>query len=159
MEEIAHAAGVAKPTLYAHFGGKDALFVAACEALGSAMIADASAAAAGEGSLGDRVFGVLSAKFARVFALLSSSPHAQELLHPSSADARASIGATEERLEAILAELLAGARMKGSLPSGKPPAPELARCLMQIGHGAGYGAATLEEHQANLRALVDLVLA
>ena len=79
MEAIARAAGMAKPTLYAQFADKDAVFLAILEAL----IADkqASFAAAMEASLPlpERIGAALAAEFGVIATAIAGSAHVDEL--------------------------------------------------------------------------------
>jgi AcrR family transcriptional regulator len=155
MDLIAREAQVAKPTLYAHFADKDALFAAVCEELLRSILAEAQAARALP-EVVDRVAAVLAAKFTRLHELVESSPHAAELLQASSERARRAIEATDAAYGELLASTLRAAARCGELDlaalGARPPA--LARALLQLGHGASYGARNVDEQRANLRALV-----
>ncbi|MEQ1769570.1 MAG: helix-turn-helix domain-containing protein [Devosia sp.] len=79
MEAIAKQAGIAKPTLYAYFADKEAVFSALLESLITGWRA---AFLAGLGSDGDavaRIGAALVNKQKAVMRLLASSPHAAEL--------------------------------------------------------------------------------
>jgi AcrR family transcriptional regulator len=154
MEDVAREAGVAKPTLYAHFSDKEQLFEAVCTHFGEAIIAQAHAAADGPGTVIERVTGVLSAKFTAAFELVEMSPYAQELLDTQRTAARRSIETTTAALEHILARVLTELDLRAFAVK----APTLARQLIQVGHGASYGAHTTAEQRKNLAALVELVL-
>lgn len=80
MEAIAKAAGIAKPTLYAQFSDKEALFEALIEELVVAKTAAFTAAFEVEGPLAARVGNGLAEKFGTVADLLENSPHAEELI-------------------------------------------------------------------------------
>lgn len=73
MDQVAHDAGVAKPTLYAWFENKDALFYAVCDALMSKILDDAELARATPDPIA-RIRTILEAKFTTVFELVASSP-------------------------------------------------------------------------------------
>ena len=80
MEAIARAAGVAKPTLYARFADKEAVFVA----LGTAIMDDYRRAFAeamsGPGSAAERLIAAIGAKYDSIDRLLGQSPHGPELM-------------------------------------------------------------------------------
>jgi AcrR family transcriptional regulator len=159
MDEIARESGVSKPTLYAYFADKDALFAAVCDHVGEQMLSRARAALSGS-SLVDRVYGLLSAKFTATFELLRQSPHAQELMDTQHAAARARIDHTTARFEALLLGEIERASRSRELNLGalKLDKRSLVRALMQLGHGASYGADTVEEQRQHLQTLVRTVL-
>ncbi len=80
MEAIARAAGVAKPTLYARFPDKEAVFVA----IGTAIMDDYrrafALALAGPGSAAERLTAAIGAKYASIDRLLGQSPHGPDLM-------------------------------------------------------------------------------
>jgi AcrR family transcriptional regulator len=79
MESIAREAGMAKPTLYAQFADKNAVFAALLDA----FLAESSAAADTgfdiSGDVSDRVGEVLARQYLAIARILSASPHADEL--------------------------------------------------------------------------------
>jgi AcrR family transcriptional regulator len=159
VDRIAVAAGVAKPTLYAHFGSKEALFCAVCARLGEQIVAEAEAAAGADASLDERLALVLFAKFGRVFDLLNASPHAVELLNPPSAGAREQIARSNEAFRAVLIRVLGPAAGEpGPASAAGLDTGAFAERLMQIGHGAGYGAASADDLKDSLRSLIRLVV-
>jgi TetR/AcrR family transcriptional regulator len=65
MESIAQAAGMSRPAVYQHFGGKDEIFRVVASRLFDDALAQAEAAAAptaGSQNPADRLYGVLAAK-------------------------------------------------------------------------------------------------
>jgi len=79
MEAIARQARVAKPTLYAYFPDKSAVFDALLVRLIDAWRAQFLAALRGEGDVVQRIAAAMIAKHKAVHGLLGSSPHADEL--------------------------------------------------------------------------------
>jgi len=79
MEAIARQAGIAKPTLYAYFADKGAVFDALLERLIGAWRAEFLAALRGEGDVVQRIAAAMVAKHKAARRLLDSSPHANEL--------------------------------------------------------------------------------
>src|SRR5690348_9597250 len=79
MEAIAARAGVAKPTLYAYFPDKQALFAALLDRVIAAWRSEFLDALASDGDLVQRVAAALVAKNKAVWRLLAQSPHAEEL--------------------------------------------------------------------------------
>jgi len=79
MEAIARRAGVAKPTLYAHFPDKDAVFLAILEALLTEKLAIFEKMMAAELPVAERIGQALAAEFAVVVGAIEGSPHRAEL--------------------------------------------------------------------------------
>ena len=79
MEAIARQAGIAKPTLYAYFADKGAVFDALLERLIGAWRAEFLAALRGEGDVVQRIAAAMVAKHKAARRLLDASPHANEL--------------------------------------------------------------------------------
>lgn len=160
IELIAAEAGVAKPTVYAHYADKDALFVAVCERLTNGIVAAAERAAESDGDVVARLSAMLEAKFTTVFELVDSSPHARELLASTDSMAKSVIAAADARYEELLVGALRTAMKHGELDLRKlavtPKA--FAAMLMQAGAGAGHHAAGVEQQRKNLRALVRALL-
>ena len=158
VDALAAEAQVSKPTVYAHFADKDALFAAVCDHVLEGILSEAQAAAQ-TGALLPRLTAVLAAKFSRLFDLVHSSPHAAELLSPRGA-AAAIIAAADARYLAIVVEVLRAADRAGeiTLKGTGLSAEALARQLLQVAHGAGYGASDGAAHRAQLGPLLRTVL-
>lgn len=159
VDLIAEEAGVAKPTIYAHFQDKEALFSAVCQLFVDQMTAEAQKASAIE-SVHERFTAMLAAKFTFYFDVVLRSPHATELLGATNDLGKEIIDASDVAYRNFLtaAITLADKNNEFSLSSMKLGADELADVLLQAGHGAEYGAKTTEEHRANLRRLVGLLV-
>jgi AcrR family transcriptional regulator len=159
VDLIAHEAEVAKPTLYAHFSDKEAIFVAVCQHVVDGILA-AAGAEQGRADVVDRFAGMLAAKFTTVFELVDSSPHARELLDSQDAQARDVVAKADAAFSKLLTDALRAAIRRGELVTDHIEArpAKLATLLLQAGHGAGYGATSAAEHRANLRALVAALL-
>jgi AcrR family transcriptional regulator len=80
IDDIAREAGIAKGTVYLYVETKEALFRALSQSLVDQMMEAARRAAAGEGTLVERLVAVLDAKFGFFYDLLRGSPHVAELL-------------------------------------------------------------------------------
>jgi len=79
MEAIARSAGVAKPTLYACFPDKTAVFAELVQRVVAEWRGNFLAALAGDGDVVTRVGAALTAKTKGTLRLISASPHAAEL--------------------------------------------------------------------------------
>lgn len=107
MEAIAKRAGVAKPTLYARFANKDALFEAVVQAILAGLQAQVAAGLATEGSAADRVAEALARKYTCLAEVLQGSPHAAELADAPMAMALDALAALSDAVEGGIAEVLA----------------------------------------------------
>jgi AcrR family transcriptional regulator len=160
VDLIAREAEVAKPTLYAHFADKEAIFVAVCQHVMDGILAAATAALA-RPDVAARLTAMLAAKFTTIYELVDSSPHARELLDSQAAQARDVVARADAAYGKLIVDALRAAVRGGELVTESTPSrlAKLAQLLMQAGHGAGYGATSVAEHRAHLEALVGALLA
>lgn len=79
MEAIAREARIAKPTLYAQFADKDAVFTGIIDEMIGDLLAAYEAGMAGPGALPERIGAALAGKYGVINAVLAGSPHADEL--------------------------------------------------------------------------------
>jgi AcrR family transcriptional regulator len=158
VDQIAREAQVAKPTVYAYFADKDAVFVAVCQAVMDRIVEGARQARA-EDDVITRIATVLGAKFTTIYELVDSSPHARELLESRNAEANRVIAEADVAYGELLVGTLRAAARAGELDvAALGGAPALAKLLRQVGHGASYDATSVEMHRASLLALVRAVL-
>jgi len=83
MDDIAAEAGMSRPAVYQYVRSKDDAFRRLAELLFTRALADARAAALTDGTVADRLHGVLSTKLELTLRLVRESPHATELLDAS----------------------------------------------------------------------------
>jgi AcrR family transcriptional regulator len=160
IDLIATEARVAKPTVYAHFADKDALFVAVCERLLDSIVQSAKQALTGPGDLASRLSAALAAKFTTVFEIVGSSPHAAELLESSDTMAAEIVARTDATFEHLLATTVRAAVKHGELDLTEiehGPRGFIA-LLMQDGHGAEQGAESSAAHRRNLASHVRVLV-
>lgn len=156
VELIAKEARVAKPTIYAHFRDKEAVFAAVCQAVVDDIQAKTEAAES-EPDVVRRISRMLSAKFTTVYALVDSSPHAGELLASQEEAAQAIVEAADQKYVATLRRALRAAVAARELPASTDPRA-LTTLLMQAGHGASYDAESEAQHARSIEALVRALL-
>ena len=149
VDAIAREANVAKPTLYAYFADKSALFRAIVEYEATEILAAARRAASSRKPAAERIADVLSAKFTRTWELVHSSRHAAELLDVKNALGAAAVAKLDHEFLALLIE---------AIPSAKR-ARSLAQMLMRAAAGAAYDATTVAMHRKHLGELVRVILA
>lgn len=80
MEAIAREAGIAKPTLYAQFPDKDAVFAGIVDTMMDDLLAAYDSGMAGSGDISERVGAALAGQYAVLARTLAGSPHASELM-------------------------------------------------------------------------------
>jgi AcrR family transcriptional regulator len=161
MELLAAEARVAKPTLYAYFPSKEALFRAVCERVMGEILAGARAAAEAGTTTGERVEGVLAAKFTYLFGLVHQSPHGAELLSSQEALGADVVAQADRAYNRLLASVLEEGEVRGELAPdrGGVSRAGLVAVLLRCGHGANYGATTAAQHRRHLGELLRVVLA
>ena len=161
MDLLASEAMVAKPTLYAHFDDKDAVFRAVVEHVMGQIVAAARAAAARKAPAAERLAEVLIAKFSYLHELVHQSPHAAELL-----DSQGRLGADvverhDRELKKVLAQVIEEGVAARELELGRAEVSvgALVEALFRLGHGAGFGGPTPAAHRRHLSELVRLIVA
>ena len=149
MEAIAREARIAKPTLYAHFPDKDAVFLAIVEQLLAAKIAAFEAGLAGDGPLEARVGAALAAEFGVIATALAGSPHVDELFaaHRQGAEL---FRLSDERVATRLQAELAAADIA--------EAPALARLLLDAAFGLAQKAIGRSDLGADIRLLATRLI-
>ncbi|MBN9307348.1 MAG: hypothetical protein BGO82_08545 [Devosia sp. 67-54] len=152
MEAIARAAGVAKPTLYACFPDKAAIFSRLVEQQVALWRGDFLTALAGDGDLVQRVGAALVAKHRAAMRLLSGSPHAAEL-YGAGTDARLS-GAQFRALDAELAAALEAELSRAGIVRARL----LTQMLLAAAAGIGHRAHSPAELGPPLRLLAERLL-
>ncbi|WP_240231021.1 TetR/AcrR family transcriptional regulator [Devosia lacusdianchii] len=80
MEAIAREAGIAKPTLYAQFSDKDAIFAGIVDTMMDDLLAAYDSGMTGTGDISERVGNALAGQYAVLARTLAGSPHASELM-------------------------------------------------------------------------------
>jgi AcrR family transcriptional regulator len=144
MEAIAAAAGIAKPTLYALYPQKQAVFRAVAERRITAWQAEALGALHADGALAARVAATLIAREKAAMGLRIASPHHVELFGP---DGEA--GDLVQGFEATLSAAIA----TGLAVGGRETARLLAQLLLAAAEGIGRRATTPAELGPPLRLL------
>ena len=150
MEAIARDAGIAKPTLYAYFPDKAAIFSMLLEQLIATWRHDFLAALQGEGDVVKRVGAALTAKYKGAMRLLAGSAHAGELYGEGDRLSSGPLAALDRELAAALEGELARA--------GIVRARLLAQMLLAAGYGIGHKAQSPAELGPALRLLAERLI-
>ena len=150
MEAIARSASIAKPTLYAYFSDKQAVFMAIVEAMIAGWQDQFGAALGGEGGVARRVADALVARQKAAMQLSGTSPHAVELYGAQSPVAGAALRTFEAGLtEALASELAATGIIRPRL---------LAQLLLAAADGIGRKAQAPAELGPALRLLCERLI-
>ena len=157
IDQLAAEAGVAKPTVYAYFKDKDAVFEAVVVAVCEDLIARAEAASRGRGSIEERLSAMLAAKFTRYWELVQRSPHAQELLDSQSRLGAETIARADKAFVRLLATAIGESKEVDPARAGLT-ALGLAQLLIRAASGAAYDATTVAAHRKHLGELVRLLM-
>ena len=150
MEAIARRAGIAKPTLYAYFPDKDAVFAALLERLIGAWRAEFRGALAGEGDAVQRIAAAMTLKHKAVWRLLESSPHADELYEEHDRGWATQFAALETELVDLVEAELATA--------GVVRARMMAQLFFAASYGIGRRAQSVAELGPAFRLLAERLL-
>jgi AcrR family transcriptional regulator len=155
IDLLAAEAKVAKPTVYAYFADKEAVFTAVVEHVAGLIHADAEAAAAGPEPVEERLAAMLSAKHTRYWELVHASPHAAELVDSQDAVAARVV----ERADRAYLRLLTGAIEGSALEparAGLTPAAA-AQLLVRATSGAAYDATSAAVHRRHVGEIVRVL--
>jgi AcrR family transcriptional regulator len=154
MDLLAAEAQVAKPTLYAYFADKEAVFAAVCAHVAEQIVQTATAAAEGPGSREEKIARVLEAKHGRIFDLVHSSPHATEILESQERVAKEA----NEKIDRAVQKLVAGLVEPLKLDRVDLSPAALAALLVRSGKGLARDAKTRAALARDLDNLVRVVL-
>lgn len=149
MEAIAREARIAKPTLYAHFPDKDAVFLAILEQLLADKAAAFEAGLKGDGPVEARIGAALAAEFAVIATALAGSPHVDELFAAHRQGAELFRQSDEWVATRLQAELAA---------AGVTEAAALARLLLDASFGLAQKAIGRSDLGADIRLLATRLI-
>ncbi|MVS99279.1 TetR/AcrR family transcriptional regulator [Devosia marina] len=149
MEAIAKSAGMAKPTLYAEYSDKDAVFLAVLEQLVADKLTRFETELDRPGPLLERIGDALAAEFEVIASALAGSPHVDELF--SAHRQGASLFADSER---IVRDRLSNELAK----AGAADAERLARLVLDASFGVAQKSIAAETLAADLKLVVARLL-
>ena len=144
MEGIAREAGIAKPTLYAQFADKDAVFSGVVDEILDLLAIAFDEGLAGQGDIAERVGNAVAGQFLALAEALQGSPHASALM----TEHRRSGPQFREKDLRSEEEIAANLRATGVVD-----AEALARVIM----AASYGIALKTTNAATMAADIRLV--
>ena len=144
MEAIAREAQIAKPTLYAQFADKDAVFAAIVDGMLDELMTAFRLGMDSEGDLADRIGAAPAGQFTTLNRALAGSPHASELM----SEHRRAGEKFREKDEAAHDEVAAALTAAGVENAGY-----LAHLVM----AASYGLALKAKDEAEIEAAIKLL--
>jgi AcrR family transcriptional regulator len=147
MEAVAREAGVAKPTLYAYFPDKDAVFAGIVDDLIAEVGRGFDTALGGEGDVVVRIGNAIAAKYKTVARVLEGSPHGDELYGEHERSAAPQFRAIERKVETDITEALRAAGVERARP--------LAQLLLAGAYGIGRKATSAAEIGPAIRLLTE----
>ena len=150
MEAIARAAGIAKPTLYAYFPDKAAIFQVLVAQLIATWRQDFLTALGGDGDVVQRTGAALIAKHKGAMKLLADSPHAADLYGEHDRLAVPQFRSLDDELTAALEHELTAA--------GVVRARLLTQMLLAASFGIGHKAQSPAELGPALRLLAERLI-
>lgn len=160
IESISAAAGVSRPTVYAHFASKQEVFRTIVAQLHDDRIRAMADAAVPDAPIADQLYAVLSARFAPFVALTASSPYGAELLDENSRTCGDITRDSRQRSTRLLRELLANADRAGTInlsDVGLTPATA-ANVIYDAARGAKEDATlTVQAYRRQLSRLVTVL--
>lgn len=150
MEAIARQAAIAKPTLYAYFPDKAAVFAALVDRLMGEWRREFRTALAGDGDVVQRIAAAVTAKHRSARRLLDASPHAEELYGEHDRSGAAQFAAFDAELAAAIeAELLT---------AGVARARIVTQFFLAASYGIGRRAQSVAELGPAFRLLAERLL-
>ena len=150
MEAIARQAGIAKPTLYAYFPEKGAIFAALLAQMIATWREDFLAALHGEGDVVRRAGAALTAKYKGLMRRVAASPHAEELYGEGDRLSTTELSRLDGELAAALeAELTEAGVARSRL---------VTQLLLAAAYGIGHKAQSPAELGPALRLLAERLI-
>jgi TetR/AcrR family transcriptional repressor of mexJK operon len=120
LDLIAGEAGISRTGLYHHFANKEDVFRAMVDALYAVSLAGAAEAAAGEGTVEDKLVGVLRAKPGFFHEVLAGARHGAEILDESNRLCGERIAEGRREFHRILAGVLRDNVRSGAVDLARP---------------------------------------
>jgi AcrR family transcriptional regulator len=144
MEAIARAAGIAKPTLYAQFADKEAVFTGILDELTEALVTGFDNGMNGPGGVARRIGAAMAGKYGAIAQVIENSPFAEEL-YATHSRVSTHFRALDTRMNEDIVAALKGA--------GVAEPSELNRLIQ----AACYGVARKLIDEASVRTLIPIL--
>lgn len=161
IEDLARHAGVSRPTVYAHFESKEDIFRTLVRDLHEQHLDAMEAAIESDGTLADRLYHSLVARFSGFIELASSSPFAAELLDEGSKICGDIIADARTRTLRLLRRLLEDSEERDELDLDRSglSVSAAAAVIYDCAEGAKEdGTTTLTAYRRRLRQVIAALL-
>lgn len=160
MDDIARAASVSRPTLYAYFKNKQAILLAVSEGIHEATLANIELALTSPDSLSQRLLAGFEAWTEPYTSILFGSPHGAELIGAGSAVASDISAEARARFHTLLAGCLKAAQKAGEIELKKASLSfdDAAELLILSLNGLSASGADSAAHTKRLKNLVRVFL-
>lgn len=161
MEEIARGTGLSRPSLYQHFSNKEEIFRALSERIHAQALEAAERALASDEPIASRFEDALVAKVGGVLAVVTGSPHGEEIVDESNRLCGDVVVTSSERFQKILSSAITAAIRRGelSLEGSGLSASAAAELLRLSANGLKHAVANEREYRKRARHLVRIFLA
>ena len=153
MADLAAAAEISRPTLYAAFPNKEAVFRGAATRILDSAISELQEKAVGTGKLKKILIDLFEVWVVKNYELIHQSPDARELLECSQSFSRDIVESAYEQFDEILTDVL-----KRYVSGIKNPT-RLARTLSSSARGIKESARNVEDLRKLLEDLIGLTVA
>jgi AcrR family transcriptional regulator len=158
VDLLAAEAGVAKPTVYAYFDDKEAIFRAVVENVCDELFEAAEKASREDATIDERLAGMLSAKFTRYWELVHASPHAQELIDSQGRLGSEIVQRADRAYLKLLVATIENSKEVDPRRAGLTP-QSAATLLLRAASGAAYDATSAASHRKHLAEIVRVIVA
>ncbi|WP_374127146.1 TetR/AcrR family transcriptional regulator [Sphingomonas sp. 28-62-11] len=159
MSEIAAAAGISRPTLYAMFDNKETLFRQLANHRQNQAIDEAAAVLAEDAPVADRVTRAILAYERIYYEPVAGSPHGAEFMDLNNGAALQDMIDGRNRLIVYLSGAIAAAQADAPLPGAAMPARDFAELLMLSINGLKKAASSIEEFRQKIREVSGIFMA
>lgn len=150
IDEVAHAADIAKGTLYLYYASKEMLFAEVAKKICADILADAHRAAAMPAPLGERLVGILDAEIGVLHRLAEHSPHVRELTETKEATASATFATLDQDIKQLITTVISEENIARQ---------DAAEMFVAAAVGTTQsGDSSAELYRSRLRAIVDVLL-
>jgi TetR/AcrR family transcriptional regulator len=159
MDDIAAAAEMSRPAVYQYVRNKDDAFRRLATRLFDGALAQARAAAAGEGPLPERLHHVLAAKLELTLKLWRDTPHAPELLDAGTRLSGDLVDEFTTAVRELLTTAIAKAHAAGDIDLTGTDAAEIANIVLALTYGVENDLTDPQRVRRHLRLGIELLVA
>jgi TetR/AcrR family transcriptional regulator len=159
MDDIAAAAGMSRPAIYQYVRNKEDAFRRLAARIFDCALVRAEQAAAGEGTLTQRMDRILAVKLALTQQLFHDSPHASELIGETARVSADLDRAFTANMVALLTKTITDAAVRADLALGNENAREIAELALALTRGLEADLSDPDRPRERLRNGIALLVA